>query len=168
MRNQGGIRAVGGGEPMTTRIIETEPGRAALIALIQSRPLPMTVQVLKGRKRSLEQNATQQMWHAEAAAQLMDETAEEKRAYCKLHFGVAILRNEDEAFRARYDEVIRPLDYETKLKLMMVPFDFPVTRLMNTNQKKRYLDAIWNHYTSQGVQLTDPEALRWGGARKAA
>ena len=77
---------------MTTRIIETEPGRAALISLIQARPLPMTVQVLKGRKRSLEQNATQYMWHDEAANQLLDNTADWYRGYCKLHFGVPILR----------------------------------------------------------------------------
>ena len=107
-------------------------------------------------KRSDSQNALQQVWHLEASLQLKDESAEDKRAYCKLHFGIPILRAENEDFRSKYDMVIRPLPYETKLMLMKVPADFPVSRLMNTEQTTRFLDAIWNHYTSLGVVLTKP------------
>jgi len=110
----------------------------------------------QSKKRSAAQNRLQQKWHMEAAQQLKDETAEEKRAFCKLHFGVPILRAEDEKFKAEYDRVIRPMPYETKLSLMRVPFDFPTTRLMSVEQKTRYLDAVWNHYSSQGVRLTAP------------
>lgn len=106
------------------------------------------------RRRSLAQNRLQRKWHLEAADQLRDGTAEEKRAYCKLHFGVPILRHESDDFRAQYDRVIRPLPYETKLALMAEPFDFPVTRLMTKDQKTRYLDAIYQHYSSQGARLT--------------
>lgn len=108
------------------------------------------------KTRSAAQNRLQQKWHLEAAQELKDESAEEKRAYCKLHFGVPILRN-DKDFRARYDAVIKPMDYQTKLALMAEPFDFSVTRLMTVEQKTRYLDAVWNHYTSQGVRLTAPD-----------
>lgn len=111
-----------------------------------------------GRHRSLQQNKLQQKWHMEAAMQLRDETAEEKRAYCKLHFGVPLLRAESDEFRAQYDTIIRPLPYEHKLALMRVPIDFPVTRLMTVDQTTRYLDAVSQHYMSQGVQLTIPEA----------
>lgn len=62
----------------------------------------------QGEERTSPQNRLQQMWHSQAADQLKDETAEEKRAYCKLHFGVPILRN-DEAFKADYDRVIKPM-----------------------------------------------------------
>lgn len=112
----------------------------------------------QGDERSDRQNRLQQLWHTEAAQQLRDETAEEKRAYCKLHFGVPILRN-DESFRADYDRVIKPMDYQTKLALMAEPFDFPVTRLMTVKQKKQFLDAIWNHYTGLGVRLSHPDDM---------
>lgn len=109
--------------------------------------------------RSLQQNNLQHQWHGEAAAQLRDESPEDKRAYCKLHFGVPILRAESESFRVEYDRVIRPLPYETKLALMKEPFDFPVTRLMTKKQKKKFLDAIYQHYTCLGVRLSHPDDL---------
>ena len=108
-------------------------------------------------KRSVEQNRTQRMWHNEAAEFLRDETAEEKRAYCKLHFGVPILRNEDDNFCAEYDRLIRPMAYEDKLSLMALPIDFPVTRLMSTDQKCRYLNQVEVHYRGLGVPLTEPK-----------
>lgn len=113
----------------------------------------------RGKSRSLEQNRLQQLWHLEAAQQLRDEDAEDKRAYCKLHFGVPILRAESETFRAEYDRVVRPLDYATKLALMKTPFDFPVSRLMTVKQTTQFLDAVYQHYTSQGVRLSHPDDL---------
>lgn len=110
--------------------------------------------------RTAAQNRLQHKWHLEAAQQLRDESAEDKRAYCKAHFGLPILLAEDEKFRAEYDRVMRPLPYETKLALMKAPFDLPVTRLMTVEQKCRYLDAVQAHYTSQGVRLTLPEDVR--------
>ena len=112
----------------------------------------------QGEERTNPQNKLQRLWHAQAADQLRDETAEEKRAYCKLHFGVPILRADD-AFKADYDRIIKPMDYQTKLALMAEPFDFPVTRLMTVKQKKEFLDAIWNHYTGLGVRLSHPDDM---------
>jgi hypothetical protein len=112
----------------------------------------------QGEERTNPQNKLQQLWHAQAADQLRDESAEEKRAYCKLHFGVPILRADD-AFKADYDRIIKPMDYQTKLALMAEPFDFPVTRLMTVKQKKEFLDAIWNHYTGLGVRLSHPDDM---------
>ena len=48
---------------------------------------------------------------------------------------------------------------------MAEPFDFPVTRLMTVKQHKRYLDAIYVHYTGLGFGLTDPENL-WSDDEK--
>lgn len=110
------------------------------------------------KHRTLEQNRLQFKWHMEAAMQLKDESAEDKRAYCKLHFGVPILRAESEEFRGQYDQIIRPLPYEQKLALMKAPIDFPVSRLMSVEQSSRYLDSIRLHYMGQGVMLTIPEA----------
>ena len=142
---------------MTTRILLNNADREQFKALLDSYKLPCTVNLTKGKNRSVEQNKLQRLWINEAVEQLEDETAEEKRAYCKLHFGVPILRNENEEFREKYDRIIRPHSYEDKLTMMALPLDFPVTRLMTTGQKKRYLDDIWMHFSSLGVKLTDPE-----------
>jgi hypothetical protein len=143
---------------MTTRVIENAQDRAALIKLIESRDLPITVSILKGKHRTEQQNRLQRMWINEAAEQLKDESAEDKRAYCKLHFGIPILRNGDEAFQSIYDRAIRPLEYDLKLEMMKVPVDFPVTRLMTTKQKHEYLNQMEQHFLNQGVNLTEPES----------
>jgi hypothetical protein len=71
--------------------------------------------------------------------------------------GVPLLRAENPAFCAKYDRLIKPLPYEVKLEYMMEPLDFPITRLMKTDQKTRYLDSILKEYSEQGVVLTIPE-----------
>jgi len=103
--------------------------------------------------RSTPQNASQHVWYGLAADQLKDDTAEGYRAYCKLHFGVPILREDSEEFRRAYDSVIKPLSYEKKIKAMSHPLDFPITRLMNKRQMNRYLDAVYIHLTGLGVDL---------------
>lgn len=143
---------------MATRSVETESQRDMLLTYIKSQKLPFTCEVVKGRRRSTEQNRLQFLWVNEIAAQLGDQTPEEVRAYCKLHLGVPILRAENELFRQAYDEVVRPLPYEAKLKLMAAPFDFAVTRLMNSAQETKYLDAIQAFAAERGIQLTQPEA----------
>ena len=142
---------------MTTRVCKSKMDVTDVCKLLQSMKLPITVNVVKGKNRSNEQNRLQQMWHLEAAEQLQDETAEQKRGYCKLHFGVPILRAENPKYREKYDRLIRPYPYEHKIELMMVPLDFPVSRLMTTGQCKRFLDEICDYYTNLGVQLTMPE-----------
>lgn len=141
---------------MTTRAIRTEQDRADLIRLIEQRAIPMTVTVQKGAPRSIEQNKLQRKWLLEAEQQ-GDMTAEEYRGYCKLHFGVPILRNENDLFREKYDAIIKPMPYETKIQMMMEPLDFPVTRLMTTAQNTKYLDAMYQHLRGLGFVLTEPE-----------
>ena len=141
---------------MTTRVLKTGADRDGFITLINSYKLPCTVNLTKGLNRSIEQNRLQFLWLQEATEQLGEYRLEGYRAYCKLHFGVPILRGENEEFREAYDRVIRPHSYEDKLIMMSIPLDFPVTRLMTTGQKKRYLDDIGDHFTGLGVQLTEP------------
>ena len=138
------------------RAIETEHDRKMLIRFIEAKKLPFTVSVADGKHRSIAQNKLQRLWMNEVAAQLSDRTPEEIRGYCKLTIGVPLLRAENEVFRARYDEVVKPLTYEQKMKIMMEPLDMPVTRIMTTRQKTAYLDGIYRHFTEQGVELTNP------------
>lgn len=142
---------------MTTRILLNVGDREQFFRLVESYGLPCTVNVKKGKDRSIEQNKLQRLWMNEIAEQLQDDTAEGYRAYCKLHFGIPILRAESEEYCAVYDKYIRPLAYETKLVYMAVPLDFAVTRLMTTKQMTQYLDAVHEEFTARGVRLTDPE-----------
>ena len=141
---------------MVTRIIKDAVDLAQLVGLVKARKLPFTVDITSGKHRSVEQNKLQRLWLNEAAAQLEGQTAEELRGLCKLTIGVPILRAENEDFREKYDAVVRPLPYEAKLAIMMEPLDLPVTRLMNTEQKTRYLDGISKLFAEQGVVLTEP------------
>jgi hypothetical protein len=141
---------------VSTWRIKTEQDRRQVIKVIESRQLPCTVEIVKGLKRSNEQNRLQRKWLNEAEQQ-GDQTAQEYRAYCKLHFGVPIMRQQSELFREKYDAVVKPMDYEIKLALMVEPFDFPVTRLMSTANEKKYLDQVYVFFTGLGFTLTDPE-----------
>lgn len=144
---------------MTLRSIETEQDRAALLKLLSKRELPFTVSVEKGAHRSLAQNRVAFLWYKEIAEQLGDRTADEVRAYCKLHFGVSIRKAEDAVFAEKYDAIFKPLPYEHKLALMAEPFDFPVTRGLKTKGMASYLDAVQKFAAENGIRLTDPELV---------
>ncbi|KAA0970282.1 hypothetical protein FPY71_07080 [Aureimonas fodinaquatilis] len=141
---------------MTTRVITNEIQRDALTALIASRPLPFTAEVVKGKRRSVEQNRLQRRLLNEIAAQT-DQTHEEVRALCKLTIGVPILRAGSELFAEKYDRLIKPMPYERKLEMMAEPIDFPVTRLMNTAQKTAYIEGIYRVFSEQGVIFSEDQ-----------
>lgn len=153
---------------MTRRIVETEYERRQAIRFIEGHKLPMTIDIEAIGKRSARQNRLNRQWMLDIAGQMEGWSAEYTRGYCKLHFGVPILRADDEEFCREYDALVRPLPYEHKLKLMMVPFDFGVTRRMTKKQQTAYLDAVHRHFSEQGVALTDPGDLLFAGERRAA
>jgi len=142
---------------MTVQTIRTENDKYNFYDLMNDMKPPLTVTIKQGIDRSLEQNRLQQKWHTEAAQQLKDESAEDKRAYCKLVYGVPIRRENDEVFKDIYDKTIRPLEYEQKLEIMKVPIDLPVTRDMKVKEMKEYLDQVYQFYTGLGVKLTEPQ-----------
>ena len=142
---------------MTVQTIRTENDKYNFYDLMNDMKPPLTVTIKEGIDRSLEQNRLQQKWHTEAAQQLKDESAEDKRAYCKLVYGVPIRRENDEVFKDIYDKTIRSLEYDQKLEIMKVPIDLPVTRDMKVKEMKEYLDKIYQFYTGLGVKLTEPQ-----------
>ena len=101
-------------------------------------------------KRSLDQNALSHVWYNEIE-KAGHEKARDARRYCKLHFGVPMLRAEDEEFRSFYDQALKhQLTYEQKL----IAMDFvPVTSRMGQKQMTRYLNSVQEHYASQGISL---------------
>jgi len=98
---------------------------------------------LKQSSRSILQNNLSHSWYAELEANIKEDDALGYKAFCKLHFGVPILRAENEEFRLAYDTSIKPLSYEAKLAIMKI---LPVTSLMDTKQLTKYLDAMRDHY----------------------
>jgi hypothetical protein len=135
------------------RIIDTPADIADFARLLSGLTLPVTVEWTQGRDRSLEQNRLQFLWAREASEQRGDMTPDEVRCEWKLHHGVPILREESPDFRAVYDEAIKPLPYERKLKAMRF---IPVTSEMKVKQMVRYLDAVDRECAEQGIKLTDP------------
>lgn len=111
---------------------------------------PINVKVIVDENRSLTQNALQHVWYNDIELSGYSRSRDARR-YSKLHFGVPIIRSEDETFRNFYDAALKNnLTYEQKLEMMDF---FPVTSLMNKLQMTRYLDAVQQHYSEQGVIL---------------
>lgn len=135
-----------------------------LITFIEQHRLPMTVEITAGKRRTTRSNRLQRQWMNDITAQL-GESAEYWRGWCKLNIGIGILKAASETFAADYDREVKPFPYEFKLKLMMEPFDFPVTRKMTSKQMTDYLDTIQRDFTARGVELTDPDPLMQTGKR---
>jgi len=89
------------------------------------------------------QNRTSHGWYNELASNLKEFDALGYKCFCKLHFGVPIMRAESDEFREVYDKSLKPLSYEQKIAVMKY---MPVTSLMNTKQLSAYLEAMKDYY----------------------
>ena len=111
------------------------------------------VKMTTGKARSLDQNGISHVWYEQVSRELREDTPLGVKCFCKLHYGVPIMRAEDEEFRALYDSVIKPLGYEKKLEAMKV---WPVTSIMNKDQLSQYLTAMQDGYSGR-VRLEFPQ-----------
>lgn len=108
-----------------------------------------------GKPRTIDQNAHSHVWYEQIASELREDDALGVKCFCKLQFGVPILRAEDEEFRAFYDASIKSsLSYEQKLTAMKF---LPVTSLMTRAQLRRYCETMQEHYQERGVILEWPK-----------
>jgi hypothetical protein len=139
---------------MPHRIITDATELDAFTTLLGTLTLPITVEWVQGRDRTREQNRLQFLWAREAAEQRGDRTPEEQRNEWKLRHGVPIMREDSPKFRAKYDNLIKPLSYEEKIDAMEM---ISVTSLMKVRQMVRYLDAIERECATEGVVLTAPD-----------
>jgi hypothetical protein len=142
------------------RLIQSKDDRSMAARFVESRAYPFTMTITDGAPRSKAQNRLLHKWMGEIANQKGDLSADEARAYCKLTIGVPILRQQNAAFKERYDEILKPLSYEQKLAIMSEPLNLPVTSLMSTKQLTEYLEAIIRHFGEQGILLTMPDDLK--------
>ncbi len=108
-------------------------------------------------KRRTRQNSFVFEAYSQIADMLDDHTASDVRAISKLHVGVPILRAEDEAFRAKYDERVKPFPYEQKLAFMVEPFEFPVTSLMSVRQMSEYIRQMLAFWDQRGASVMLPD-----------
>ena len=113
----------------------------------------LRVSIKTGKDRSLDQNSISHAWYEQISRELREETPLGVKNFCKLHYGVPILRAENEEFRQQYDTVLKPLSYDKKLLAMNF---LPVTSLMNKAQLSQYLEAMQAAYADK-VKLEFPE-----------
>lgn len=120
----------------------------------------VVVSLRPGKDRTLDQNALWFAMYKRISEMTQIGDAGDARRYCKLHFGVQILLNEDAGFQAEWYRVMRHLPYETKLSMMggcklFGPDGFPVTSLFNRAQGIHYTDRMAAYFTGHGVVFSD-------------
>lgn len=112
----------------------------------------LRVRYTNSQPRSLDYNAQVHVWFQQIADELREDTVLSVKAECKLHFGVPILRAEDQDFRAFYDRALKH-SFTHKEKLDLMKF-VPVTSLMTQDQMKQFATAMQEHYAKRGVVLS--------------
>ena len=112
-----------------------------------------TVTINTGKKRTLNQNAISHAWYLQVSREEGEYTPENIKNLCKFHFGLPILRGEDEEYNSYCADVIDPLPYENKIKAMTY---MPVTSFMSTKQLSEYMEHVQRHYAGR-VNLEFPE-----------
>ena len=78
----------------------------------------VVVSLRPGKDRTLDQNALWFSMYERIAQMTQIGDVEDARRYCKLHFGVPIMRNADADFRDAWNRMFLHLTYEQKLELM--------------------------------------------------
>lgn len=120
----------------------------------------VVVSLRPGKDRTLDQNALWFAMYQRIAQMTQIGDVEDARRYCKLHFGVPIMRKASEDFRHGWSVSFLMLTYETKLELMgpcalFGPDGFPVTRLFDRAQGIAYTEKIAEEFSAKGVVFDD-------------
>jgi hypothetical protein len=142
---------------MATWVVNSESALQSLVGDMRelfSQHKFLKVSAKIGKARSLDQNSISHAWYEQLAREIKDEDALGWKCFCKLHYGVPILRAEDEEFKAFYDTSLKALSYEKKLQAMKY---LPVTSLMTKPQLSKYLESMQLNFLERGVALLFPE-----------
>lgn len=145
---------------MPTKVIREPVHVEALAATLRERKLPLTVSWAQGAPLSDAQRRLSFRWYQDAARQLGDQTPAEARAECKVVFGAPILCRDNERFRASWGSLRERFTHEEILRFVEQT-ELPMTSIMTVKQMTEYLDSVQRHWTTQGIRLTDPEALKY-------
>lgn len=102
-------------------------------------------------KRSKTRNDQVRAVYKQVNSQLEDETLIGIERHCKLHYGIPLLRANDEPFCVHYDKVIKDnLTYEDKLLAMDI---LPVTSRMSEKLCREYIGIVIEEYSKQGLWM---------------
>ncbi|ASN68654.1 hypothetical protein 3S11_31 [uncultured Caudovirales phage] len=120
----------------------------------------VVVSMRPGKDRTLDQNALWFKLYERIAQMTQIGQTEDARRYCKLHYGVPIMRRDCEEFRDGWNRLFLHLPYEEKLHLMgecslFGPDGFPVTRLFGRVQGIEYTNRIVDEFTAKGAVFSD-------------
>lgn len=108
---------------------------------------PWAVQITKP-SRSISQNAMIYLLYAKIASQQEGWTEKQVRDYCKLHYGVGILKSHNPEWAEEYDQYIKGEPYEKKLWLVG---QMDITSLFDKDQATDYINTIIQEWGRQGV-----------------
>ena len=156
-RRHGASLPVVCGRAMTTLLINSDESLQSTFGAIRElyfKHRYVRLNAKAGTDRSVPQNNITHHWYSQIARELQEDDAAGWKAFSKLHFGVPILRAEDEEFRKFYDCAIKSsLSYEEKLDAMKF---VPVTSRMTVPQLSKYADDVQRHFLTRSVILTYP------------
>ena len=140
---------------MQTRRAITHQDALNLADWLTGLPVPFTLTMKEGDKRSLDQNALVHKWFGEIAKQRGDISAKDVKGLCHVTYGVPI-RMRDPVWSRVWHKMFAPLTWEQQCFLFSQGI-LSMTRDMTTTELREYMDAMSADYRAQGVVLTDPE-----------
>ena len=135
----------------------TEHEAQKVAGMITGLPLPFTITIGDGHKRTLSQNSLLHKWYGEIAKHLGDMTAAQVKGQCHVAYGVPI-RRRDPIWSRVWKRMFDGLTYEQQCFLFERGI-LAMTREMSVKELTEYMDAVQGHYQAQGVPLTDPYML---------
>ena len=146
------------GDEPKTRYMRNDAERAVVMQVISKlelsadQPYAVTIKIAD-ESRSDKQNRLAFSWYQIMGA-MTGHGKEHERAYCKLTYGIPILRRDDAEFNQFYNQALMHLTYEQQLKAMEY---LSVTSLMGVRQFAEYLTTVDNEAGLRGIRLPHPE-----------
>ena len=133
-----------------------EPADYAARAFVDGRTGTVDLERVSAvKRRSMDQNRLYWAWCGDIArSQGWD--AEYAHCYNKWHYGLAILARKHPEYRDTMMQMLRRLEYETRLKAMKL---VACTSEFTVEMMTEYLDTVQRHWAAEGVKLINGDEL---------
>jgi hypothetical protein len=112
----------------------------------------LRISIIAGLDRSIDQNSMFFELYTHIADWMHGGNVEAARAECKLHYGLPILRRDDEALSELCARSIDLLNHEDQLKFIAT---MSVTSEMSKEQGREYITTVMDIYSEQGLMWPD-------------
>jgi len=137
---------------MQTWTVTNQESLDFLIDDLKAKKKPFVVELLPAH-RTIPQNRLFYLMYDIIGKQLYGGDEHHARNECKLTIGVPILRRDSAQFQETYDKLIKPADYETKLKMMEY---VSISSIFDKQQGAEYIRKIFDSYADKrGVKWSD-------------